>query len=487
MTDLCALTIHELAERLDSDATTSVLATTAYLSRIENLDGKINSYITVDREGALAQAVCADEQRKNGATGPLLGVPLALKDLIATSSMRTTCGSRMLEGFTPPYDSFVTKKLKEAGAVILGKTSMDEFAMGSSTETNYFGVTRNPWNLEKIPGGSSGGSAAAVSADLCAGSLGSDTGGSIRQPAGLCGVVGLKPTYGRVSRFGLVAFASSLDQIGPMTKDAFDSAIILNAIAGHDPMDSTSAKVPVTDYTSDIGKGVGGLTIGVPSEYFTDGLDKEVESAVRQTISNLEKEGATIKEISLPHTKYAVPTYYVLAPAEASSNLARYDGVKYGFRADGAENLMEMYCKTRSEGFGAEVKRRIMLGTYALSSGYYDAYYLKAQKVRTLIKRDFVEAFKDVDVLMAPTSPEPAFSIDEHIDDPLTMYLSDILTINGNLAGIPGVSVPCGLTSSGLPIGVQLLGDYFCESTLLRVASAVESVSDMSGKKPGLV
>jgi len=486
MAELHSLTLHELSALLDKGETTSAEATKAYLARINSLDKKLNSYITVDAEGAMAQAKSADERRAKGERGALLGVPIALKDVMATKGLRTTCSSKMLENFVPPYDAFVVKKLKEAGAVILGKTNMDEFAMGSSTENSHFGPSKNPWDTNCIPGGSSGGSAVAVAADICAASLGSDTGGSIRQPAALCGIVGLKPTYGRVSRFGLVAFASSLDQIGPMTKDSLDAAIMMNAIAGHDPMDSTSANVATPDYTAGIENGVKGLKIGVPKEYFVDGMDKEVEDSVRAAIKALESAGAEIKPVSLPHSKYGIPTYYVLAPAEASSNLARYDGVKYGHRTEGAESLIDMYRKSRKEGFGAEVKRRIMLGTYALSSGYYDAYYLKAQKVRTLIKNDFVEAFKEVDVIMAPTTPTAAFKIGEKADDPLQMYLSDIFTINCNLAGIPGASVPCGFTKSGLPIGVQILGGFFEEQVILRAARAVEKLSGVSGKKPAI-
>ncbi|VAX20945.1 Aspartyl-tRNA(Asn) amidotransferase subunit A @ Glutamyl-tRNA(Gln) amidotransferase subunit A [hydrothermal vent metagenome] len=486
MSDLCHLTIRELLNKLKASEITSEEVTRAYLARIDEVDKKINSYVTVDADGALEQAREADKKRANGEDGALLGVPLALKDLIVTKGLRTTCSSKILENFVPPYDAFVTKKLKEAGAVIIGKTNMDEFAMGSSSETSYFGAVRNPWNTDKIPGGSSGGSAAAVSANLCAGALGSDTGGSIRQPAALCGVVGLKPTYGRVSRFGLVAFASSLDQIGPMTKDVEDAAILMNAIAGHDSMDSTCANEPVPDYTADINKGVSGLKIGIPEEYFTAGLDGEIEKSIRDNIKLLEDDGAEIVPVSLPHTKYGVPTYYVLAPAEASSNLARYDGVRYGFRAKGASGLADMYKNSRKDGFGAEVKRRIMLGTYALSSGYYDAYYLKAQKVRTLIKNDFLEAFKKVDVIVTPTTPTAAFGIGEKTDDPLEMYLSDILTINANIAGIPGISVPCGFTSDGLPIGLQALGAYFDEASLLRVAKVVEQKAGVVAEQPSI-
>lgn len=484
MSDICPLTLSELSALMDKGEITSEQATQAYLDRIAKTDPKLNSYVTVNADGAIEQAREADKRRNRGEKGPLLGAPLSIKDVMATKGLRTTCSSKMLENFVPPYDAFVVKKLKDAGAVILGKTNMDEFAMGSSTENSCFGPTKNPWDTSRIPGGSSGGSASAVSADLCAGSLGSDTGGSIRQPAALCGIVGMKPTYGRVSRFGLVAFASSLDQIGPMTKDVTDCAIMLNAIAGHDPMDSTCANEPAPDYTKGLDDGVKGLTIGAPDEYFVEGMDPEVEKSVRSAMSVLEDAGAKIKRISLPHTKYGVPTYYVLAPAEASANLARYDGVRYGYRTASATNLTEMYMKSRSEGFGQEVKRRIMLGTYALSSGYYDAYYIKAQKVRTLIKNDFVNAFKEVSVIMAPTTPTPAFGLGEKSDDPLGMYLSDIFTINLNLAGLPGVSIPCGFTSSGLPIGAQILGNFFDEALLLRVSRTLEKALGLTGRKP---
>ncbi len=479
-----SLTIHELMEKLDSGELSSQQVVKAYLDRIEAVDPKLNSFVTVDREGAMEQARQADRQRAEGGRGALLGAPIAVKDALATKGLKTTASSKSLENYIPPFDSFVVGKLKEAGAVIIGKTNMDEFAMGSSTENSHFGATRNPWNTDKIPGGSSGGSAAAVSADLCAGAIGSDTGGSIRQPASCCGIVGLKPTYGRVSRFGLIAFASSLDQVGPMTKDVADAAVLLNVIAGYDSLDSTCADVAVDDYTSGIGDGVEGLTIGVPREYFVDGMDPEVDRSVRESIEALENLGARIKSISLPHTKYAVPVYYVIAPAEASSNLARYDGVKYGFRADGADSLVSMYEATRMEGFGAEVKRRIMLGTYALSSGYYDAYYLKAQKVRTLIRDDFLKAFEEVSVIMAPTVPTPPFGIGEKTGDPLQMYLNDVLTINANLAGIPGVSMPCGFSADRLPIGVQVLGPYFKEKLILRVARTLEGVLSCNKAKP---
>ncbi|MGK7344796.1 MAG: Asp-tRNA(Asn)/Glu-tRNA(Gln) amidotransferase subunit GatA [Candidatus Nitrospinota bacterium M3_3B_026] len=486
MTDIFRLTLRELGERLAAGAVTSEEAAGAYLDRIRRVDPELNSYITVDEDSAMEAAREADKRRAGGEEGPLLGVPMAVKDLINTKGLRTTCGSKMLESFVPPFDAHVVKKLKEAGAVILGKTNMDEFAMGSSNETSFFGPVKNPWDISRIPGGSSGGSAAAVAADLCAAALGSDTGGSVRQPASLCGIVGLKPTYGRVSRFGLVAFASSLDQIGPMTKDVADCALMLGAIAGDDPLDSTCSPEPVPDYTADLDKGVEGMTIGVPEEYFVEGMDEDVEKTVRAALEALKEAGAAVKPISLPHTKYGVPAYYVIAPAEASSNLARYDGVKYGFRAQGAKSLMEMYSRTREEGFGAEVKRRIMLGTYALSSGYYDAYYLKAQKVRALVRKDFAEAFGDVSAIVAPTSPSAAFGIGERTGDPLKMYLSDIFTINANLAGIPGLSVPCGHTPEGLPVGLQILGKWFDEASLFRVASVVEEKTGAGAKKPAL-
>jgi aspartyl-tRNA(Asn)/glutamyl-tRNA(Gln) amidotransferase subunit A len=486
MTDFCSLTIHESSALLATGKTTSLELTEQYLRRIEVFDGDLNSFITVDRDGAVKSAKEADERLAKGETGRLLGIPVALKDLINSKGLPTTCASKMLENFVSPYDAFVAGRLKSEGAVILGKTNMDQFAMGSSNETSYFGAVKNPWDQSKIPGGSSGGSAVAVSADLCCASLGSDTGGSIRQPAALCGMVGLKPTYGRVSRFGLVAFASSLDQIGPMTKDVRDCAIMLGAISGHDPMDSTSADRPVDDYLVDIDKGVEGLKIGIPKEYFVDGTESSVRSAVESAIKKLEEKGAIISEISLPHTDYGVPTYYVLAPAEASSNLSRYDAVKYGYRTENAGSLMEMYLKSRSEGFGDEVKRRIMLGTYALSSGYYDAYYLKAQKVRTLIKKDFLSAFEKVDIIATPTTPAPAFAIGEKSDDPLTMYLSDIFTINANLAGIPGLSLPCGFSDENLPLGIQLMGSHFSEAALLRCAMAIEKSVEVQNRKPAL-
>ncbi|NOY53073.1 MAG: Asp-tRNA(Asn)/Glu-tRNA(Gln) amidotransferase subunit GatA [Deltaproteobacteria bacterium] len=479
--ELHQLTIHEAAEVLREGRVTSEELLDALRRRIEAVEPKIHSYVTVLQKEDSADAA-------GSATGNslLTGIPLAVKDNIVTRGIRTTCSSKILENFIPPYDAGVVTRLKKEGAVLLGKTNLDEFAMGSSTETSAVGTTRNPWNPDCIPGGSSGGSAAAVAADACIAALGSDTGGSIRQPAAHCGVVGLKPTYGRVSRFGLVAFASSLDQIGPLTKDVEDSALLLQAIAGHDPKDSTSADHPVPDYSEALTGELSGKTIGVPKEYFVEGMQPEVEEAVRRALALLEKEGAKIVEVSLPHTEYAVATYYILATAEASSNLARYDGVKYGYRAEGAEELIEMYRKTRSEGFGPEVKRRIMLGTYALSSGYYDAYYRKARQVRTLIRRDFDHVFEKVDVLVTPTAPTTAFKIGEKVGDPLQMYLSDILTIAVNLAGIPAISIPCGFDNSGLPVGLQVLGKHFDEASILNVAYAYEQRTDWHKKRPVL-
>jgi aspartyl-tRNA(Asn)/glutamyl-tRNA(Gln) amidotransferase subunit A len=482
--ELWRLTIHEAKELLRHKTITAQELTDAFLQRIAQVEAKTHAYLTVCRDTVRQEAKEADQRLQQGEEAPLLGIPLAIKDVICTKGIRTTCGSRILENFVPPYDATVMQRLRNAGALLLGKTNMDEFAMGSSTENSAYGVTRNPWNTDTIPGGSSGGSAAAVAADECAAALGTDTGGSIRQPAACCGIVGLKPTYGRVSRFGLVAFASSLDQIGPMAKDVEDAALLLHIIAGKDPCDSTSADVPVPDFTRSLGQGVKGLRIGIPKEYFIAGIDPEVEEAVWRAIKLLADLGATYAETSLPHTEYAVATYYILAPSEASSNLARYDGVKYGYRTPVARNLRDMYCKTRAEGFGPEVKRRIMLGTYALSAGYYDAYYKKAQQVRTLIKEDFDQAFAQYDVIITPTAPTPAFRIGEKTDDPLQMYLSDIFTISVNLAGIPGISLPCGLTQNGLPIGLQIIGKPFDEATILRVAHAFEQHTEYHTLKP---
>jgi len=481
-----SLRIHELGERLRRGEVTSAEVTRAYLARIEAVDPLVKAYLTVTAESALRQAVEADARLRAGTPrGPLDGVPVAVKDVLCTRGIRTTCGSKILEGFVPPYDATAVARLLDAGAVLLGKLNMDEFAMGSSTENSAFFPTRNPWDLTRVPGGSSGGSAAAVAADLAAATLGTDTGGSIRQPAAFCGDVGLKPTYGRVSRYGLVAFASSLDQIGPLAKDVEDAAAILQVIAGHDPMDSTSVNVPVPDYRAELDKGIEGLRIGVPGEYFIEGLDPEVEAAVRAAIEVLEKLGARIEPVSLPHTQYGLAAYYLIAPAEASSNLARYDGVKYGLRAPRARDLIEMYSKTRAAGFGAEVKRRVMLGTYALSAGYYDAYYGRAQRVRTLVGRDFQQAFERVDVIAAPATPGVAFKFGEK-EDPLQMYLNDVFAVPVNLAGLPGISIPGGFTMSGLPIGLQLIGRAFDEAALFRVARAYERTTAWHEKKPPL-
>ncbi|MBM4286924.1 MAG: Asp-tRNA(Asn)/Glu-tRNA(Gln) amidotransferase subunit GatA [Deltaproteobacteria bacterium] len=478
------LTIGELHPLMRKKEISPVELTREILERIAALDGKLHCYVTVDQQGALAQAREAEKRWADGQATPLTGIPLAIKDLIATRGLRTTCASRSLENYLPPYDATVMEKLRQAGAVILGKVNMDEFAMGSSTENSAFGATLNPWRPDRIPGGSSGGSAAAVAADLCLASLGSDTGGSIRQPASHCGVVGLKPTYGRVSRFGLVAYASSLDQIGPLGKDVTDCALLLEIIAGYDPKDSTSAPVPVPDYVPALKEDIRGLKIAVPREYFLPGMQPEVEQAVRAALATYTALGADLVEVSLPHTEYAVAVYYLIATAEASSNLARYDGVKYGYRNPEATELMDMYYTTRAQGLGAEVRRRIMLGTYALSAGYYEAYYQKASQVRTLIRRDFEEVFRTCQVVATPVAPTTAFRLGEKTDDPLTMYLSDIFTISANLAGIPGISLPCGLDSLGLPIGLQLLARPFDEATLLRAAYAFEQATDFHRLKP---
>lgn len=484
--ELCELTIHELQARIRTGTATATDIVSSVYRRIDEVEGKVHAYITLTRELAGEQAAQADTEIKRGEIKELTGIPIALKDILCTRGIRTTCGSRMLADFVPPYDATVVTRLRQAGAIFTGKTNMDEFAMGSSNETSYFGVTANPWDLARIPGGSSGGSAAAVAADECLAALGSDTGGSIRQPAALCGVVGMKPTYGRVSRFGLIAFASSLDQIGPFTKDVEDCAIMMNVLAGHDPRESTSVPMEAPDYRQFLSRGVEGWTVGIPREYFLAGIDPEVEAAVRKTIAVVEGLGARCIPISLPHTEYCLAVYYIVAPAEASSNLARYDGVKYGFRSRSGRDLLEMYKKTRSAGFGAEVKRRIMLGTYVLSSGYYDAYYKKASQVRGLITRDFEKAFQTCDVILTPTSPTPAFRLGEKTDDPMQMYLSDIFTISANLAGIPGLSVPCGFTTGGLPIGVQFLAGHFAEGKLLQIAAAYEKNANIEKRRPSL-
>jgi len=461
--------------------------TQAILDRIKKVGDKVHAYVTVLADNALEKASLLDEKIKSEEVNDrLFGIPLAIKDNICIKDVLTTCSSKILSNFIPPYNATVIEKLKGKQGIFIGKTNMDEFAMGSSTENSFFVTTKNPWKLDRIPGGSSGGSAAAVAADMCIAALGSDTGGSIRQPAACCGVVGLKPTYGLVSRFGLVAFASSLDQIGPITKDVTDSAILLSAIAGHDPMDSTSVPRKSDDYLKFLTGNIKGIKVGMPKEYFIKGLDKEVESSVKNAIKKLEENGAEIIDISLPHTEYAVSTYYIIATAEASSNLARYDGIKYGYQYKGSKDLLDMYCKTRSHGFGAEVKRRIMLGTYVLSSGYYDAYYRKAQKVRTLIKEDFDKAFEKVDVIATPTAPTTAFKIGEKVDDPLQMYLSDIFTISVNLGGVPAISIPCGFDREGLPVGFQLIGKHFDEGTILNVAYCYEKATDWHKRKPEL-
>lgn len=482
------LTLHELQERFTKGDVTARDIVRAYLLRINQVEPRIKAYVTLTNDSAMAQAEALDERLKGWRkTVSMMSMPIAVKDNICTDGVLTTCGSRMLATFVPPYNATVVSKLRERGYLLLGKTNLDEFAMGSSTEHSAFGPSRNPWNPAYVPGGSSGGSAAAVAADECAAALGSDTGGSIRQPAALCGVVGLKPTYGRVSRYGLVAFASSLDQIGPITKDVTDAALLMNVIAGHDPLDSTSANVPVPDYMKALRKtDLKKVRVGLPKEYFSEGLDPEVEQAVRNAVDVLQELGGEIKDVSLPTTGAAVAAYYLIATAEASSNLARYDGVKYGLRAKQSKDLLDMYMQTRQEGFGAEVKRRIMLGTYALSAGYYDAYYGKAQAVRTLIRRDFDAAFKDVDLIATPVTPTCAFKIGEKAQDPLQMYLSDVYTISINLAGTPAISIPCGFSKAGLPIGLQLIGRPFAEDIVLRGAHAYEQATEWRLRKPNL-
>ena len=484
--ELHALTLHEAQQRLAAGDLTAVRLTEAVLERIDSVEPTVRAYLSLDREGAIAQAEAADAARAAGRGGPLCGLPLALKDVLCTTNLPTTCGSRMLEHFVAPYDATVVSRLRQAGAVLLGKLAMDEFAMGSTSEHCAFQVVQNPWKPGHVAGGSSGGSAAAVAADECLASLGSDTGGSIRQPASLCGTVGMKPTYGRVSRYGLVAFASSLDQVGPLTKDVRDCALMLNAICGHDPLDSTSIDRPVPDFTAALQDGLQGVRVGVPREYFGQGLDPEVEQVARTAIAMLQEAGAEIVEVTLPHTDYCVAVYYLIAPAEASSNLARFDGVRYGYRDRSADALLAMYNRSRSQGFGDEVKRRILIGTYALSAGYYDAYYKKASQVRTLIKEDFARAFASCDLLVSPVVPTPAWAIGAGGDDPLSLYLSDILTLSANLAGTPGMSVPCGFSSQGLPIGVQLQAAHFQEEILLRAAHNLEQRAGVVGRKPPL-
>jgi aspartyl-tRNA(Asn)/glutamyl-tRNA(Gln) amidotransferase subunit A len=479
-------TAHEIHDLLIKKEISAEELNKAVFDRLETVEDKIGAYITRTRETALERARLVDLQIRNGEKiPPLSGIPVAIKDNMCTDGILTTAGSKILSNFIPPYSATVVKKLDAAGITMVGKTNLDEFAMGSSTENSAFFATRNPWDINRVPGGSSGGSAAAVAAGEAVCALGSDTGGSIRQPASFCGVVGMKPTYGAVSRYGLIAYASSLDQIGPFTRDVTDCALMLNVICGHDPLDSTSAKYQVSDYTGFLKDDVRGMKLGVPEEYMAEGIDPEVRGVILKAMEKLESLGAVVEYTSLPHTEYALPTYYLIAPAEASSNLARYDGVRYGIRAEEAEDVIDMFMKTRSKGFGNEVKRRIMLGTYALSAGYYDAYYLKALKVRTLIKEDFDRAFEKYDLLLSPVSPTTAFRIGEKTDDPLQMYLSDICTISVNLAGIPGISIPCGFVG-GMPVGLQLMGKHFDEGTLLRAAYAFEQNTDYHKSFPEL-
>ncbi len=476
--------LSELAAALAARKLSSVELTRLFLARIARLDGGLNAFITVDEEQALAGASMADEHRAKGADGPLLGIPVAHKDIFCTQGLRTTCGSKMLADFVSPYDAHVIEQFRRAGAVLLGKTNMDEFAMGSSNENSFFGPVRNPWKTSAVPGGSSGGSAVAVAARLAPAATGTDTGGSVRQPAALTGICGLKPTYGAVSRYGMVAFASSLDQAGPMGRSAADLAVLLNVMAGFDARDSTSLERPKEDYARDLGQSVAGLRIGLPKEYFGEGVDADVAGRVRDAIRWFEGQGAKMVDITLPNTHLAIPAYYVLAPAEASSNLSRFDGVRYGHRAAEYADLYEMYCKSRAEGFGAEVKRRILIGTYVLSHGYYDAYYLQAQKIRRLIARDFSEAFTQCDLIMGPATPTTAFDIGAKSDDPVQMYLTDIFTISLNLAGLPGMSIPAGFDTGGLPVGLQIMGNYFSEARMLNAAHQYQQATDWHRRVP---
>ncbi|MEE3160357.1 MAG: Asp-tRNA(Asn)/Glu-tRNA(Gln) amidotransferase subunit GatA [Pseudomonadota bacterium] len=476
-------TIAEISRDLAAGEYSSTEITTDLLSRVKDLDKGLNSFITVTEEQALAQAKAADERRAAGNATPWTGVPMAHKDIFCTKGVLTTCGSKMLSNFEAPYDATVVENFNNAGAVSLGKTNMDEFAMGSSNETSYFGPVKNPWDTDRVPGGSSGGSAAAVAARLVPGATATDTGGSIRQPAALCGITGLKPTYGRVSRWGMIAFASSLDQAGTMTRTVEDSAMMMNVMASFDKKDSTCVERDVPDYTSTLNDSIEGITIGLPTEYFRDDISAEMQQQVRNAIAEYEKMGAKVKEISLPNTHLSVPTYYVVAPAECSANLSRMDGVRFGYRCEDPKDIEDLYCRSRGEGFGNEVKRRIMVGAYALSAGFYDAYYKKAQQVRRLIKNDFVEAFKDVDVIMSPTSPTPAFKFGEKTDDPVAMYLEDIFTIATNLAGLPGMSVPCGQVNN-LPVGLQLIGNYFDEARILNAGHKFQQATDWHLKAP---
>ena len=475
--------LAELSQALHSKAISSVELTELYLKRIQQFDSSINSFITVTPELALEQARAADERLAKGDAGPLTGIPLAHKDLFCTKGVRTSCGSKMLDNFIAPYESSVTQRFLDAGAVSLGKTNMDEFAMGSSSESSFYGSVRNPWNAERIPGGSSGGSAAAVAARLCAAATGSDTGGSIRQPAGFTGITGIKPTYGRVSRWGMIAYASSLDQAGPMARTAEDCAMLLQAMAGFDERDSTSVEQPIPDYTAELNQPLAGLRVGLPKEYFSAGLDSSIADTIAAAVKQLQALGAEIKNISLPNAELAIPAYYVISSAEASSNLSRFDGVRFGYRCENPADLNDLYLRSRAEGFGDEVKRRIMIGTYALSAGHYDAYYLQAQKIRRMIKNDFLAAYEQVDVILSPTSPTPAFPIGEKIDDPVSLYLTDTYTITANLAGVPGIALPAGF-SNGLPVGMQLLGPYFSEPRLLNIAHQYQQATDWHTRTP---
>ncbi len=478
-------TIAEQSQALTRGDISSVELTKSYLERIKQYDGNLNSYISVTEELALQQAQAADEQRSTGTANAMTGIPIAHKDLFCTEGVKTSCGSKMLDNFIAPYESTVTGKFKTAGAVMLGKTNMDEFAMGSSNESSHYGPVKNPWDNTAIPGGSSGGSGAAVAARLASGATGTDTGGSIRQPASHCGITGLKPTYGRVSRWGIVAYASSLDQAGPMTRSAEDAAIMLNTMAGFDAKDSTCLDRDVPDYTATLNDSLAGLTIGLPTEYFASGLDSEVEQQIRNAIAEYEKLGARIKEISLPNAKLCIPSYYVIAPAEASSNLSRFDGVRFGYRCEDPQDLQDLYVRSRSEGFGEEVKRRIIVGTYALSAGYYDAYYRKAQQIRRLIRDDFLNAFKQCDVIMGPNAPTSAFNIGAMNNDPVAMYLSDIYTLSVNLAGLPGLSIPAGMANNR-PVGLQVIGQYFDEARLLNIGHRFQQATDWHQKSPAM-
>lgn len=470
-------TLTKLSAALETKEISSEELTKIYLERCKKFNNNLNCFITINEDEALTQAKAADEKRKSGNANTLTGIPVAQKDIFCTKDIKTSCGSKMLDNFIAPYDATVVEKMNDAGFVMLGKTNMDEFAMGSSNETSFYGAVKNPWNTDYVPGGSSGGSASAVAARLAPIATGTDTGGSIRQPASLCGITGLKPTYGRVSRYGMIAFASSLDQGGPMAQTAEDAALMMNVIAGFDKRDSTSAEHPIDDYTANLNNSIEGLRIGLPKEYFGEGLDSNIAKVVEEGIKELEKFGATCKEIALPNTELSIPAYYVVAPAECSSNLSRFDGVRFGHRCNDPKDLTDLYCRSRSEGFGKEVKRRIMIGTYALSAGYYDAYYLKAQQIRHLIRDDFQTAFKDIDVIAGPTATSTAFKLNEKINDPVSMYLSDIYTVSVNLAGLPAISVPAGFVNK-LPVGMQLIGNYFQESQLLNIAHQYQQATD---------